>query len=157
MLEIKITIGADSSIERLADVLAKLLMKGGEAGGAASAPAAPATAAGGRADGDVDAGPLSPSGEAPLSGGAVPSPSDSAAPATAAAEPGAPEAKEVTMADMRAAVGPKLKELTERHGPEKAKEIMRAAFEAVGAKEMNTSRIPQERRAEFIKAVEGLS
>ena len=61
------------------------------------------------------------------------------------------------MADMRAAVGPKLKELTERHGPEKAKEIMRAAFEAVGAKEMNTSRIPQERRAEFIKAVEGLS
>lgn len=121
MLEIKITIGADSSIERLADVLAKLAMA---RGGAEDAPAG---------DG----------------------PADEAAPVRDPAP--AAETKEVTMADLRAAVGPKLKELTERHGPEKAKEIMRAAFEAVGAKEMNTSRIPQERRAEFIKAVEGLS
>lgn len=128
MLEIKITIGADSSIERLADVLAKLV-----------------TARGGAED--------APAGDGPADEAA---PVRDPAPAAAAPAPAA-ETKEVTMADMRAAVGPKLKELTERHGPEKAKEIMRAAFEAAGAKEMNTSKIPQERRAAFIKAVEGLS
>ena len=142
MLEIKITIGADSSIERLADVLAKLVM-----------------AREGAKDAPADAGPLSPAAAAAGgdADGTATANADAAGTAGDTTATAAPEAKEVTMADMRAAVGPKLKELTEKHGPEAAKEKMRVAFEAAGAKEMNTSKIPQERRAAFIKAVEGLS
>lgn len=147
MIEIRITLGADSSLTGLADRLLQLLHPAGSPETRTADAPQPAPQA-------ADAPQPAPVETA------VPEQSP-AAPETPAAPqgPAQPEPQQprpVSLADIREVLGPKNKELKERYGPDRTLEMLTAVFRDVGAPETNTASIPPDRRGEFIEKVRAL-